>query len=106
MNTVLFWLAIPLGFFALPVGSLGFLLLPFALVSLFNQFAAPRVVLLKLFAVVIVSSLPPVMRFCQRVWLLLDPSEGNPKHAAMLGSQMLSSGWTVAYLSSDGWLAS
>ena len=104
MFTSLFLLAILFGFLALPVASLGFVLLPIALISLFNEFAAPRKVLFALFGIAIISSLPPVMRLCQGIWLLVDPGEKNPKHAAMLASQMMSSGWTVAYLSSNGWL--
>ncbi len=102
--TILFWLAIPLGFAGLPVSFAGFLLLPFALISLFNQFAAPRDVLLALFGIAIGSSLPPLFQLCGRLWRWLDPSEDNFKHACLLGSQVLSSGVTVAYLNAHGWI--
>lgn len=101
MTTVLFWLAIPLGFLALPVGALGFVLLPFAIISLFNEFAAPRDVLLALLGIAIGTSLPPLQQLCGRVWRVFVPSEDNFKHAMLLGSQFLSSALTVAYLTGN-----
>jgi hypothetical protein len=98
MTTILFWLAIPLGFFGLPVGALGFVLLPFAIVSLFNEFAAPRDVLLALLSIAIGTSLPPLQQLCGRIWRVFDPSEDNFRHAMLLGSQFLSAALTVAYL--------
>ena len=102
--TILFWLAIPLGFLGLPVSAAGYLLLPFALVSLFNAFAAPRGVLLALLVISFASSLPPLFRLCGQLWRLLDPGEENFKHACLLGSEVLSSGATVAYLQNEGWI--
>ena len=104
MTSVLFWLAIPLGFFGFPVGVLSFVLIPFAVISLFNEFAAPRGVLFVLLAIQLCTSLPLVAILGQRIWQLLDPSEDNPKHALALGSQVLSSAASVAYLTSHGWI--
>jgi hypothetical protein len=101
MTTILFWLAIPFGFFGLPVGAVGFVLLPFAIVSLFNEFAAPRGVLLSLLFIAISTSLPPVQQLCGRLWRVVEPSENNFKHAMLLGSQFLSSFLTIAYLTSN-----
>jgi len=101
MTTILFWLAIPLGFSALPIGTLGFVLLPFAIVSLFNQFAAPRDVLVALLGIAVITSLPPLQKLCGHVWRIFEPSEDNFRHAMLLGSQFLSSALTVAYLTSN-----
>ncbi len=98
METILFWLAIPLGFMAIPIGMLGFALLPFALVSLFNEFAASRETLFSLFGIVLATSLPPIRIWCGVIWKKLDNSESNTSHAQLLGCQMLSSALTIAYL--------
>ena len=100
MTTFLFWLAIPLGFLPLPIGILDFVFLPFALVSLFNEFAAPRDVLLALFGLALLPVLPPLQRLCRRVWLILDPTEDNRRHAMLLGAEVLSSALAVYYITS------
>jgi hypothetical protein len=62
MTTFLFWLAIPLGFSGLPVSAFGIVLLPFAVVSLFNDFAAPRDVVWAMFGIAIVTVVPTIQR--------------------------------------------
>jgi hypothetical protein len=104
MTTLLFWIAIPIGFSGLPVSLAGYVLLPFGIVSLFNEFAAPRIALLSLFGIVIITSLPPASIICQRAWLLLFPREESPKHAMLLGSQAVASAVSVAYLLGNGWI--
>jgi hypothetical protein len=105
MTTVLFWLAIPLGLLGLPVGLLSYVLLPFAIVSLFSEFAAPREVLLILIGINICTSLPPIPRVCGLFWHFLNPSgDDNPKQAKLLGSQVLSNALSVTYLSGNGWI--
>jgi hypothetical protein len=105
MTTVLFWLAIPLGFLGLPIGLLSYVLLPFAAVSLFTEFAAPRGVLFILIGINIFTSLPPIPRVCGLLWHLLNPSDDDsPKQESLLGSQVLSNALSVAYLSGYGWI--
>lgn len=98
MTTFLFWLAIPLGFSCLPVSAFGVVLLPFAAVSLFNDFAAPRDVVWTLFGVAVVTVVPTIQRLIGHVWLLLGPTEESPKKASLLGSQVFSSAAIVVYL--------
>lgn len=104
MTTLLFWLAILLGFSGLPVSLISYILLPFGIVSLFNEFAAPRIVLLSLLAINGITYLRPVSILCQRIWLLLCPQEDNPKHAMLLGSQTVAAAASIAYLSGNGWI--
>ncbi len=98
MTTFLFWLAIPLGFSGLPVSAFGIVLLPFAVVSLFNDFAAPRGVVWTLFGIAIVTVVPVMQRLIGHAWLLLDPTEDSHKKASLLGSQVFTSAATVVYL--------
>jgi hypothetical protein len=104
MTTLLFWLAIPLGFSGLPVSLISYALLPFGVVSLFNEFAAPRITLFILIGINIVTSLPPISILCQRAWLFLYRQEEEPKHALLLGSQTVAAAASIAYLSSQGWI--
>ena len=103
-TTILFWLAIPLGLTALAVGLLGYALLPFSVISLFNQFAAPRRVLITLLLLNWFTSMPPIFRLCGRAWRIFDPDEGDFKKACLLGAQIISSALTVGYLTSQGWI--
>ncbi len=104
MTTLLFWLAIPLGFLGLPVSLISYALFPFGIVSLFNEFAAPRIALLSLLAINVSISLPPVSIWCQRIWLLLYRQEESPKRAMLLGSQAVAAAASIAYLSGNGWI--
>jgi hypothetical protein len=101
MTTFLFWLAIPLGFSGLPVSAFGIVLLPFAVVSLFNDFAAPRDVVWAMFGIAIVTVVPTIQRLIGRVWLFLDPTEESAKKASLLGSQVFTSATTVVYLANQ-----
>ena len=104
MTTFLFCLAIALGFFAFPLAALGWVLLPFSVISLFNEFAAPRDVLIALLLMSFCTSIPPIQVMCGQIWRLLDPGEDNFKHACMLGSEMFSSALLVWFLVSKGWI--
>ena len=104
MTTFLFWLAIALGVFAFPLAAFGWVLLPFSVISLFNEFAAPRDVLIALLLMSFCTSFPPIQMMCGQIWRLLDPGEDNFKHACLLGSEMLSSALVVWFLVSKGWI--
>ena len=83
MTTFLFWLAIPLGFSGLPVSAFGIVLLPFAVVSLFNDFAAPRDVVWAMFGIAIVTVVPTIQRLIGRVWLFLETQDFTAQHHRM-----------------------
>lgn len=102
MTTFLFWLAIPLGFSGLPFGLFGFLLLPFAVVSLFNEFAASRDVLWLIFGLNAVTRLPFPLWFLGVFWQTIDPSEDNPRRASLLCAQVVTAVLSVGYLDVKG----
>jgi hypothetical protein len=101
MTTFLFWLAIPLGFTGLPVAAFGIVLLPFAVVSLFNEFSAPREVLWNLFGIYIVTFVPFFRWLLGTIWQTIDPTEDSPKRASLLGAKVFTAAFSLAYL--DGW---
>ena len=98
MTTFLFWLAIPLGFIGLPVGYFSILLLPVALLSLFNELAAPREIIWQAFGINLVPLLTPIPGFIGRVLINSDPQKTNPRDPSLLGSQVLSAGLFVYFM--------
>ena len=103
MTVLIFCAALFVGLLGLPMGMLGFLLLPPAIISLFNEFAAPREVLLTLLAIVLLSAIPNRVRMWQSFWLSVNPAEENPRDAALLGSGLFRDAASVIYLS-QGWV--
>lgn len=103
-HNILFWLAIPLGFLGLPVGALGFVLMPFWFIAMITEWGSPRGPLLYLLMVGFVTCLPPVAIACRRFWLILDPEEHNPKHAQLLGQLFVGAVVNIVYLDSNGWI--
>jgi len=103
VTTILFWLAIPVGLSAFPVSLLGYVLLPISLISLVNQFAAPRQVLLVIILINVIAGLPPVRTLCGRLWRIVT-TEDDFQQGSLLGSSLLSSVVTVGYLTSKGWI--
>ena len=99
MNAFIFWGATVIGLIGLPIGMLGFLLLPPAVISLFNEFAAPREVLLTMLGIFFLSALPVRLRIWQKLWMQAIPGEGNPRDAAEMGSGFCRDLSTVIYLS-------
>lgn len=95
MTTFLFWLAIPLGFIGLPVGYFSVLLLPIALLSLINEFAAPREIIWQVFTINLVPLLTPIPAFIGGLLIASDPQKPNPREPVLLGSQVLSAGLFV-----------
>lgn len=95
MTTFLFWLAIPLGFISLPVGFFLVLLLPIALLSLINEFAASREIIWAVLTINLVPLLTPVPVFIGRFLIASDPHKPNPRDPVLLGSQVLSAGLFV-----------
>ena len=95
MITLLFWLAIPLGFIGLPAGYFSILLLPVALLSLFNEFAAPREIIWQVLAINLVPLLTPIPAFIGGLLIANDPQKPNPRDPVLLGSLVLSAGLFV-----------
>lgn len=95
MTTFLFWLAIPLGFISLPVEYFSILLLPVALLSLFNEVAAPREIIWQVFTINLVPLLTPAPAFIGGLLIASDPRKPNPRDPVILGSQVLSAGLFV-----------
>ena len=98
MNAFIFWGAAIVGLIGLPIGMLGFLILPPAVISLFNEFAAPREVLLTMLGIFFLSALPVRLRFWQKLWMSVIPGEENPRDAAEMGSGFCRDLSTVIYL--------
>jgi len=98
MNAFIFWGAAVVGLIGLPIGMLGFLLLPPAVISLFNEFAAPREVLLTILGIFFLSALPVRLRVWQKLWISVIPGEENPRDAAEMGSGFCRDLSTFIYL--------
>ena len=80
-----------MGLLGFPVGLLGYVLFPFSIISLFNEFAAPRGVLIGLLVISFTTCVPSIAQLCGRVWTWLDPDVESFKHAVLVGGQMLTS---------------
>lgn len=97
MASLLFWIALPAGFFAVPVGLIQLFTIPVGIVCLFIPFAAPRDFVLGAMFWFFVTAFPATQRLGLAIWKKLDPSEDNLLHAKTLGSTLLGTVYGLVY---------